>query len=131
MQPIFLKVEEVLSLHVEQLLRYGGSAGVRGQNALESAIQMPFSGMGDFYFHEDLAAMAGAYLFHIIKNHPFVDGNKRTGLNAALVFLRLNGFRLETSNDALVDIVVNLASGSVSKEEVSQFIRDRLKPVTT
>jgi death-on-curing protein len=89
--PVFLDVEDVLLIHEEQLPRYGGSAGVRDRALLESAVTMPRATAGGEFAHGDLFAMAAAYAFHIAQNQPFVDGNKRTGLLAALVFLDLNG----------------------------------------
>ena len=119
----------MLDLHEEQIELYGGSAGVRDQGALESAVQMPASGFGESYFHEDLAAMAGAYLFHIVKNHPFVDGNKRTGLHATLVFLDVNGYLLDAPDEDVEAMVLAVASGTASKEEAAQFLRDHLTPL--
>ncbi len=88
--PVFLDVEDVLLIHEEQLGEYGGSAGVRDPELLESAVAMPRATVGGSFAHEDHFAMAAAYAFHIAQNQPFLDGNKRTGLLAALVFLDLN-----------------------------------------
>jgi len=88
--PRFLSVQRVLALHSLQLKLFGGSEGVRDQSLLESAIAMPATSFGGQYVHADLAEMAAAYLFHLNKNHPFIDGNKRTATAAALVFLKLN-----------------------------------------
>jgi hypothetical protein len=82
----------VLALHDDQLRLFGGSAGVRDRGALESAVATPEATFDDEFLHEDLFQMAAAYAFHIAENQPFVDGNKRTGLNAALVFLDVNGW---------------------------------------
>lgn len=83
----FLTVDEVLELHLEQIELFGGSAGARDLNLLESAVAQPSQQFGGEYLHEDVPAMAAAYLFHIVSNHPFIDGNKRTGTDAAIVFL--------------------------------------------
>ncbi|HEY3352160.1 MAG TPA: Fic family protein [Polyangia bacterium] len=85
--PDFLSVEEALFLHEEQLARYGGAGGVRDLGLLESAMATPQATFDGRFVHADLFAMAAAYAFHIAQNQPFVDGNKRTGLAAALVFL--------------------------------------------
>jgi death-on-curing protein len=90
-EPLFLHVEDVLLIHEEQLAEYGGSAGVRDAALLDSAVAMPRATVGGNFAHEDLFAMAAAYAFHVAQNQPFVDGNKRTGLLAAGVFLDLNG----------------------------------------
>jgi len=94
-EPLFLSVEDVLALHGDQLRLFGGSAGVRDRGALESAVATPGATFDGEFLHEDLFHMAAAYAFHIAENQPFVDGNKRTGLNAALVFLDVNGWIVE------------------------------------
>lgn len=73
--------------------------------------------------HEDLFEMAAAYLFHIVQGHPFVDGNKRTGTVAAIVFLELNGVEVEVNDDALVDLVLSVAKGETGKAEIATFFR--------
>ena len=83
-------------LHDDQLRIFGGSAGVRDAKALESAVATPASTFDGTFLHEDIFHMAAAYCFHIAENQPFVDGNKRTGLNAALVFLDINGWMFRT-----------------------------------
>ncbi len=85
--PRFLTTDEIIQIHQDQVRRYGGMDGVRDAASLESAVAMPEAGVGDKYFHSDLFAMAAAYLFHIVSDHPFLDGNKRVGVVAALVFL--------------------------------------------
>ena len=94
-EPEFLDLEDVLLIHEEQLAKYGGAAGIRDQGLLESALATPKATFGCGFVHEDLFAMAAAYAFHIAENQPFVDGNKRTGVLAAVVFLELNGFIVE------------------------------------
>lgn len=88
-EPGFLDVDDVLLIHEEQLPTYGGSAGIRDRALLESAVAMPRATVGGEFAHEDLFARAAAYAFHVAQDQPFVDGNKRTGLLAALVFLDL------------------------------------------
>ena len=123
MPPIFLQLDEVLEIHRDQIARYGGRAGVRDMGLLESALAVPQAGAGDQYFHGDLFEMASAYLFHIVRNHPFLDGNKRTGAVAALVFLELNGAEVRLSNEALVRTVVAVAEGKIGKSGVAEFLR--------
>jgi death-on-curing protein len=84
--PIFLELEEIITIHLDQLARYGGLAGIRDLGLLQSAIAMPTAMYARAYLHQTLLEMAAAYLFHIIQNHPFLDGNKHTGTVAALVF---------------------------------------------
>jgi death-on-curing protein len=86
MKPDFLTVAEVLALHEIQLHDYGGLDGLRDKGLLESAVAMTQATFGGEFLHPDLFAMAAAYAFHIAENQPFIDGNKRAGLHAALVF---------------------------------------------
>ena len=88
---------------------------------------MPASGFGENYLHADLFEMAAAYLFHIIQNHPFVDGNKRVGAASALVFLRLNRVEVNATNDALVETVLAVAQGKMGKAGVAEFFRKHAK----
>jgi len=119
----FLTLDEVLSLHADQIARYGGSALVRDVGRLESALAMPAATFGGELLHASLDEQAAAYLFHFVKNHPFVDGNKRTGLVALLAFLGLNGRRLEAPDDELTDLVLGVAEGRVTKADVAVFGR--------
>ena len=98
--PEFLTLDEVLGIHADQIRRYGGTAGLRDLSLLQSALSMPQATFDDEYLHGTLLEMAAAYLFHLARNHPFVDGIKRTALMCALVFLGLNGYRLEAGPDA-------------------------------
>ena len=108
--PVFLDVEDVLLIHEEQLPRYGGSPGIRDRGLLESAVAMPRATVGGDFAHEDLFAMAAAYAFHIAQNQPFVDGNKRTGLLAALVFLDVNGVIVRDPAGNLYDAMIAIAN---------------------
>jgi death-on-curing protein len=99
MEPLFLTLDEVIEIHEEQIGLHGGSFGLRDAGALASAVATPMVTFGGVYLHASLAAMAAAYLFHIAQNHPFVDGNKRTGAKAALVFLEVNDLALAASED--------------------------------
>jgi death-on-curing protein len=126
-QPVFLALDEVLALHADQIRRYGGRPGVRDLELLKSALAMPQAGHQGDYLHTDLFEMGAAYLFHIVCNHPFVDGNKRAGLIAALAFLGLNGMRIEADVDALYELVVGVAAGARGKAEVAVFLRQNLR----
>ena len=121
--PEFLTLDEVLALHADQVRRYGGATGLRDLALLQSAIAMPETSYGGEYLHGNVFEMAAAYLFHLARNHPFVDGNKRTALICALVFLGLNGQRLDADPDPLYDLVEGVASGQVDKAEVAVFLR--------
>lgn len=115
----FLTVEVVLALHQRQLDRFGGGAGLRDRGLLESAVAQPQASFDGAYVHEGLFAMAAAYLFHIVSNHPFVDGNKRVGLLAAQVFLDVNGVALDRPSEAFYDLTMGVAEGRVDKAAVA------------
>lgn len=122
MDPTFLSLEEVLSLHGDQIRRYGGSEGLRDAGLLSSALAAPRSTFGGELLHPTLFDQAAAYLFHLAKNHPFIDGNKRVALAAALLFLWMNGVEVDTDEDELTDLVLGVAEGRVTKPEVSAFL---------
>lgn len=121
--PRFLSLDDVLESHAEQIAAYGGSDGVRDVGLLQSALAQPEAAFGGQFLHADLFEMAAAYLFHIVQNHPFVDGNKRVGLEAALLFLELNGHSLETTDEALVDLVLQTAQGQTTKQQIAAFLQ--------
>jgi len=126
----FLTLDEALAIHAHQIARYGGALGVRDRGLLESALAMPAATFAGDYLHPSLPEQAAAYLFHLVKNHPFVDGNKRVGLACSLAFLRLNGIRVRATDDDLVDIVMGVADGRRSKAHVAVFCRERSKAVS-
>ena len=123
MSPTFLTLEEVLLVHCDQLDRYGGEEGIRDMDVLRSALAMPQAGAGGEYFHDDLFEMAAAYLYHLVQNHAFVDGNKRVGTTAALVFLDMNGVEVGADDASLVELVLGVTTGRVSKADVASFLR--------
>lgn len=102
---------------------YGGDQGLRDLGLLESAIAQPRAGVGGQYLHEDIYAMAAAYMFHIVQNHPFLDGNKRAGAVAALVFLDLNGIEIKAPKGSLYDLTIGVASSQIGKPEIADFFR--------
>ncbi len=121
--PEFLALDAVLSIHADQIRRYGGATGLRDIALLQSAMAMPETTFDGEYLHATPFDQAAAYLFHLARNHPFVDGNKRTTLMCALVFLGLNGHRLAADADALYSLVDGVADGSIGKSEVSMFLK--------
>jgi death-on-curing protein len=121
--PEFLDLEDVLELHAQLIARYGGSGGVRDRGLLESALAQPRATFDGEFVHEDLISMAAAYLFHVVQNHPFVDGNKRTGLLAALVFLDLNGISITHDSPGLYELTLSVAEGRLSKDVVARTLR--------
>jgi death on curing protein len=116
---VFLDVDDVIELHASQLELFGGGAGLRDQGLLESAVAQPQASFGGQLAHDGLFAMAAAYLFHLVSNHPFVDGNKRIGLIAALVFLDLNGVSIAHPTEALYELTMGVAEGRIDKAAVA------------
>jgi len=123
MEPLFLILEEVLEIHRDEIERHGGTLGIRDNGLLESAVAAPEAGFGGHYLHGNLYEMAAAYLFHLVQNHPFLDGNKRAGAAAALVFLTMNGIKTKMMNQALVDMVLAVAKGKMDKPAIAEFFR--------
>ena len=124
MNPIFLSIEDVLELHEDQINRYGGSHGTRDLGLLLSAVEMPKASFGGEFLHADLYEMGSAYLFHIVRNHPFIDGNKRTGLAACIAFLGLNDLKLAADIDSLTNMVLDVAQGKLGKAAIAEFLKN-------
>jgi len=122
----FLELDDLLETHAFQIATYGGDTGLRDRNLLESAIAQPQATFGGNYLHTDLCSMAAAYLFHLVSNHAFLDGNKRVGLEAALIFLEINDVELAAEDEELVDLVLGVATSQVSKESVAAFFRSHV-----
>ena len=121
LQPDFLTLEDVLEIQCEQIDRYGGSHGLRDRAGLESALAVPQATFGGEWLHPTIPAMAAAYMFHLCQNHAFIDGNKRVGANAAIVFLLLNGWELLFTEAELVDVVLRVASSQLGKPELTDI----------
>jgi death on curing protein len=121
--PKFLTLAEVLILHEDQVQRFGGSSGVRDLGLLESALGQPAATFGGEFLHPTIADQAAAYLYHIAKNHPFVDGNKRTAFSVMDAFLRVNGSRLPLDNEQTYELVIQVAQSDISKEELTEFLK--------
>jgi len=128
MSPLFLDLDRVPRTHVSLIERYGGSAGLRDAGPLRSAIAMPQASLGGEFLHKDLFEIAAAYLFHIAQNHPFIDGNKRTGAAGAVIFLEMNGIELEADEEGLVVLTLSVAAGQAGKKEIADFFRKRALP---
>ena len=129
MQPLFLDLDEIIEIHSQQVERYGGTDGLRDAAALESAIATPQATFGGEFLHPSITAMAAAYLFHICQNHPFLDGNKRTGANAAITFLLMNDWDVGRGEEDLVALVLKVASGLMVKEELTRVFESCCRPV--
>lgn len=124
----FLSFAEAIEIHQYQIGHFGGDSGIRDVDLLRSALAVPSATFDGRYLHADIAEMAAAYLFHIAEDHPFVDGNKRTGAMAAIVFLDMNDFDFDASDEALTETVISTASGKKTKAELASFFRTHLHP---
>ena len=125
--PIFLTLAEVIDIHNNQIELYGGQNGVRDFGLLHSALAQPEASFADQWLHEDIFLMSAAYAFHICQNHPFFDGNKRTALVSALVFLELNNISLDDPKGKLFDATLTMAKGMLTKQQFAEILRGLFK----
>jgi death-on-curing protein len=123
---IHLNVEIVREIHAEALARFGGSAGVRDGALLESAVAAPQASFGGKSPYRDLAEVAAAYLYYLCRNHPFIDGNKRTALGACIVFLRLNKIEPRPDGPEWEQFVLAIAAGNLDREQATVRLREFL-----
>lgn len=121
--PFFLTLAEVIEVHTDQLRRYGGQGGVRDFGLLESALAQPEASFSGAWLHATLHDMAAAYAYHLCQNHPFIDGNKRTALACALLFLELNGIAILDPQGRLKDGMWQLASGHMTKVALARLLK--------
>ena len=120
---VFLTLAEVIEIHTDQIKRYGGTDAIRDMGLLSSAVAMPYASFHDTFLHADIFEMAAAYAFHILQNHPFVDGNKRAALASALVFLELNGITISDPHEKLYEAMMSLTSGNLNKAGFAEILR--------
>lgn len=125
-EPRWLPKDLMLHVHNRQLAEHRGGAGVRDEGLLKSALSRPQNLFA--YGESELAALAGAYAFGIAKNHPFIDGNKRTAFVACELFLAANGYDLATSDEECLAMMLGLASSEVSEAEFAAWLRENVQP---
>ncbi len=122
----FLTIEEIMRIHAAQISEHGGLHGIRDIGLLDSAINAPQASFGGEFLYEDIPAQAAAYLYHLVKNHPFLDGNKRTGIVSTIIFLKTNNISITWSNDELFELTMHVATSQISKEQLITVFRYRL-----
>ena len=122
----YLSLDQVLEIHSIQLKRYGGGAGLRDRGALESALGRPAMTFDGEDLYRDLASKAAALMHSLVANHPFVDGNKRVGAHAAVVFLAVNDAAFTGSADDLYDVTMSVARGELAAEQLTIWFRQRI-----
>ena len=123
---LYLSLEQVLQIHEAQVERFGGSAGLRDPGALESAVARPAMTFGGEDLYLDVPSKTAALMHSLVMNHAFVDGNKRVGITAAELFLRLNEYRLEASNPELEELTLTVAKGELDAEALAIWFRQRI-----
>lgn len=121
--PVFLTLAEVVEIHSDQIERYGGDTGIRDTGLLESALSQPEASFAGAWLHPDFFEMAAAYAFHLAKNHPFLDGNKRAALACALVFLEMNRIGIVDPKGVLVKAMLDVVSGKLGKQALAKLFR--------
>ncbi len=119
----FLSEEHVIRIHDAVLLAYGGASGVRDMHMLLSALGQPRMSMSGQFLHRTVFDQAAAYLYHLSRNHPFVDGNKRTAAQTALLFLEINHYDFVGDDTEFVELVVEVAQGNLEKAEIASYFR--------
>lgn len=128
MKPVkWLTRDAIEIIHQEQLDEHGGLAGLKDENALESALARPMNKAA--YGEEDVHVLAAAYLYGFVKNHPFSDGNKRTGYLAAFAFLYINGWLIEAEQAEVIEFVLEVAAGEIDEDGATRFLRDFTVPL--
>jgi death-on-curing protein len=126
-EPEWLDIDIVLDFHAEQLALFGGADGIRDRGSFESALARPLNKFS--YGERGTAALAAAYGFGIARNHPFIDGNKRTALVSMIVFLGLNGLDLDAPQEAATAMVLSLAAGEISEQLLARWLADHTVPM--
>jgi len=122
MNILFLTRQEIMTIHARAIQEFGGLDGILNERLLESALNLPQLGTeNDGYFHKTIPEIAAAYGYYLSRNHPFLDGNKRTALATVGVFLSMNGYEIPDS-DELCEAIENIASGRISKKEFTNII---------
>jgi death-on-curing protein len=120
-EPVWIEQELVLAIHDRQLVEHGGAEGLREEALLQSALGRPQNHFD--YESSDVLELAAKYTSGIVKNHPFVDGNKRTGFVVGVLFLELNGYRFRASEEAAAKAVLELAAETIDERGFCEFLR--------
>lgn len=127
---VFLTLDEVMTLHADIIAFAGGADGLRSSNLLQGALAQAEAGFGGTWANSFPFGMAAAYAFHLARNHAFVDGNKRIGLSAAVVFLHLNGWELDDPHESLHPVMEDVAAGKVDKAELAKVLEGLARPLS-
>lgn len=123
---VFIPKQIIIYFHEQLINLYGGTLGIRDEGLLESALEQPKATFGGSCLHDSLAKMAAAYGFHICKNHPFIDGNKRIALVAMDTFLQKNGYEISAPEKDVYEVMMKLASGDITKAELTAWLETNI-----
>ena len=123
LNPDFLTLAEVVAVHSDQIVRYGGETGIRDMGLLKSALAQPEASFGGKWLHLTIWDMAAAYAFHLSQNHSFFDGNKRTALATAIIFLSINRIEVRDPKSSLIEVMYRVAKGEVGKVALSAVFK--------
>ncbi len=126
-KPVWIDEPDALALHDRLLALDGGPAGVRDLGLLQSALARPQQ-LYTYQDHPDID-MAAAYTFGIVRNHPFLDGNKRTGFLVGVLFLELNGYRFAATEESAAQAILSLAAGTLDEPALAAWLRTNVKPL--
>ena len=126
---VFIPKHIIIYFHEQLIDLYGGTAGIRDEGLLDSALEQPKAMFGGSYLHDSLPKMAAAYGFHLCNNHPFIDGNKRIALVAMDTFLQKNVNEICASEKEVYEVIIKLASGDLTKEELTEWLKQNTKVV--
>jgi len=121
---VFIPRDIIVSIHEQLIDLYGGISGIQNEGLLDSALEQPKIMYDGDYLHDSLIKMAAAYGFHLCMNHPFVDGNKRIALVAMDIFLQRNGYEISASEKEVYEVIIKLAAGKLTKNELSVWLED-------
>ena len=118
----FLKIDDVIMLHKGLIIKFGGLAGLRDRNLLDSALAYPQI-LSSMTMEQDMYILGGAYCYHLIANHAFIDGNKRIGVLAMLTFFKMNNFNIHIQKDKLYDFAMDIAMSKISEDMVAKILK--------
>lgn len=124
-EPVWIDEDLVLAIHDRLLVDHGGAAGLRDESLLQSALARPLNHIA--YASSDIIELAATYTTGIVQNHPFIDGNKRTGFVIGVLFLELNGYQFTASEEAAAQAVLELAAGKINENAFCEFLRANVK----
>lgn len=124
---IYLNQNQVLKLHEKIIKEFGGIPGIRNEASLQSALANPLQTFAGLDLYPSVFDKAVQLCFGIIKNHPFLDGNKRLGLHLMLILVHINGLKIDIAHDELIDIIFKVADGTFNQQDFLQALKEKIK----